>query len=183
MKPIKRSKLIRHFSLDVEADGQVAGLYNMINFGISSLADPKVGFYGEVYPNVESAGIPEARAVSGVSWERQLGFPSAHLTMKECAKWLLEQTGGERPLIWSDNPGFDWGFFNYYMWKFTGSNVCGHSCRRFNDFVAGVEQDMYATRRWKRLGTTPHDHNPLNDARRNAEAFVKFLENSELICD
>jgi len=183
MKTFKRKKLIRHFTLDVEADGQVAGLYNMINFGLSNVMDPTIGFYGEVAPIVDNAGIPSARAVSGISWEQHKEFPDANKTMPECAAWLLDITDGERPIIWSDNVGFDWGYFNYYMWLATETNVCGHSARRINDFVAGVEHDMYATRKWKRLGKTPHDHNPLNDATCNSEAFLKFLENSGFIID
>ena len=41
------SKWIQHVVLDVESDGPCPGLYNMISFGLVSVANRAVSFLGE----------------------------------------------------------------------------------------------------------------------------------------
>ena len=53
-------------------------------------------------------------------------------------------------------------------------NPFGHSGRRIGDFWAGLT-GTGATQGWKRLRKTAHDHNPVNDAMGNAEAFEEIL--------
>src|SRR5262245_1316566 len=55
------TKWIQHIVFDVEADGPCPGLYNMISFGLVSLADPSQGFLGEVAPLLDHGGIAAAR--------------------------------------------------------------------------------------------------------------------------
>lgn len=83
---------------------------------------------------------------------------------------------GERPVFVSDNPAYDWQWINFYFWKHLGGNPFGHSARRIGDFYAGLVGDFRAASKWKKLRITPHDHNPVNDARGNAEAFRRMLE-------
>jgi hypothetical protein len=46
---------------------------------------------------------------------------------------------------------------------------------RIADFYAGLRGDFYETQDWKRFRITAHDHNPVNDARGNVEAFERLL--------
>ena len=76
----------------------------------------------------------------------------------------------------SDNPAYDWQWINFYFWKYLGRNPLGHSARRISDFYAGLRGDFFKTQEWKRLRVTKHDHNPVNDALGNAEAFARLLK-------
>lgn len=82
-----------------------------------------------------------------------------------------------KPLVFvSDNPAYDWQWINFYFWKHLGANPFGHSARRISDFYAGLRGDFWKTQQWKRLRVTPHDHNPVNDAMGNVEAFARLLK-------
>ncbi len=71
---------------------------------------------------------------------------------------------------------FDWQFINYYFHLFLGRNPFGHSARRIGDFYAGLVGDFTNASSWKKLRVTAHDHNPVNDAMGNLEAFERILK-------
>lgn len=164
-----------HFVLDVEADGPCAGLYNMISFGLVSVADPSQGFLGEVAPVLDGPGIAEAREVSGVSFETQRGWREPAEVMRAAVDWLSEQAEKKRPVFWSDNPAFDWQYWNWYCHNFLGQNPAGFSMRRIGDLDAGRRGEPLTTSAWKKHKETAHTHNPLDDARGNAEALRWML--------
>ena len=164
-----------HFVLDVEADGPCPGLYNMISFGLVSVADPSQAYLGEVAPVLDHGGIAEARAVCNVTFEAQKAYREAGEVMKEAVAWLEARTGGKRVALWSDNPAFDWQFWNWYAHKFLGQNPAGFSARRIGDFDAGRRGEPLNTSAWKKRRETAHTHNPLDDARGNAEALRWIL--------
>jgi hypothetical protein len=164
-----------HFVLDVEADGQAPGLFNMISFGLVSVADPSQGFLGELAPILDHGGDPEARKISGVSFETQKTWANPEQVMRAAIAWLAERTGGKRAAFWSDNPAFDWSFWNWYCHRFTGANPAGFSMRRIGDLDAGRRGEPLNTSAWKKHRETPHTHNPLDDARANAEGLRWIL--------
>ncbi len=88
-------------------------------------------------------------------------------------KWLLKET--QRPIFISDNPAFDWQWINDGFWKNLNRNPFGHSARRISDFYAGLVNDFMDSQSWKKLRITLHDHNPVNDAMGNLEAFERLL--------
>jgi hypothetical protein len=165
----------RHIVLDVESDGPCAGLYNMISFGLVSVGSPERSFLGEVAPVIDSPGDAQARAVSGVAFEAQKGFPAPEEVMREAQAWVRGLVGGKRAIFWSDNPAFDWQFWNWYAHKFLGENPGGHSARRIGDLDAGRRGEALNTSAWKKRRETAHTHNPLDDARGNAEALRWIL--------
>ena len=93
------------------------------------------------------------------------------------AEWLVEvgKDSKSNLVFVSDNPAYDWQWINYYFWKHLGHNPFGHSARRISDFYAGLRGDFHKTQQWKRLRVTKHDHNPVNDAMGNVEAFARLL--------
>jgi len=96
------------------------------------------------------------------------------LTMVEFDKWIQQF---EPPYIFiSDNPGYDWQWINYWFHKSIKRNPFGHSSRRIGDFYAGLVGNFRAGSKWKKYRVTKHDHNPVNDAMGNCEAFAKILE-------
>lgn len=90
-------------------------------------------------------------------------------------RWVLQVTNGLRPIFVSDNPAFDWQWINDGFWRTIGRNPFGWSARRIGDFYAGLVGDFANSSSWKKLRITPHDHNPVNDAMGNLEAFERLL--------
>ena len=102
------------------------------------------------------------------------GVGGSRETFEAFRDWLAQFKG--RPTFVSDNPAYDWQFINYYFHYWLKENPFGHSARRISDFYAGLVGNFYQTQEWKRFRVTPHDHNPVNDAMGNVEAFASLLE-------
>jgi hypothetical protein len=166
----------QHVVLDVEADGPCPGIFNMISFGFVSVADPTRTFLGELAPVVQHPGIPEHRAICGVSFETQSGYRAPSTVISAARDWLYALSGGKRVVIWSDNPAFDWQFWNWYCYRFIGENPAGFSARRIGDLDAGRRGEPLNTSAWTKRRETAHTHNPVDDARGNAEGLRWVLE-------
>jgi hypothetical protein len=95
--------------------------------------------------------------------------------MQDFADWLAARAKG-RPVFVSDNVAFDWQFINYYFHRFIGRNPFGFSGRRIGDLYAGLVKDASKATEWKKYRVTAHTHNPVDDAKGNAEALKKFRE-------
>lgn len=164
----------RLFVVDVEADGPCPGLYSMVCFGAVELESGKV-FYGQT-GSVTEKWVPEALAVSGFTREQHVAFPHPRVTMTRFTGWLQ---AGPRPVFVSDNPAFDWQFINYYFHRYVGSNPFGFSARRIGDLYSGLVGDLRASNDWKKLRKTAHTHDPVDDARGNAEALREIIRRME----
>lgn len=106
---------------------------------------------------------------------------------KDCTKatfiefdFWLRVVSKDKPVFVSDNPAYDFQWINFYFWRYLGRNPFGHSGRRISDFYAGLMGDFYNTQSWKKWRITKHDHNPVNDAMGNVEAFSKIMENLKI---
>ncbi len=163
------------FIVDVEADGPIPAEYSMVCFG-AVLFDETLekSFYGQTRP-VSDRFIPGALAVSGFSREQHLAFDDPTAVMKTFADWLDQHSKG-RPVFVSDNLAFDWQFVNFYFHRFLGKNPFGFSGRRIGDLYAGLVRDASKASDWKKFRVTAHSHNPVDDARGNAEALRKMRE-------
>lgn len=160
--------------VDVEADGPIPHKYSMVCFG-AVLVTPNLQetFYGQVAP-VSDKWIPEALAVSGFSREEHEKFPHPSGTMLHFYNWVCNVSKG-RPTFISDNPAFDWQWINYYFHTFVNTNPFGFSARRIGDLYCGMKKDAGKNSEWKKLlRKTTHDHNPVNDAKGNAEALLSM---------
>ncbi len=102
------------------------------------------------------------------------GTDASKETFRNFAEWLKQFDGP--PVFVSDNPAYDWQWINFYFWKHLGCNPFGYSARRIGDFYAGLVGDFRKSQGWKRLRVTRHDHDPVNDATGNAEAFERLLK-------
>ncbi len=161
--------------VDVESDGSIPAEFSMVCFG-AVVFDDRLDrtFYGSTRP-VSDRFVPEALAVSGFSREQHAAFDEPKAVMENFATWLGEQTKG-RPIFVSDNLAFDWQFINYYFHRFLGRNPFGFSGRRIGDLYAGLVKDASKATEWKKYRVTAHTHNPVDDAKGNAEALRKFKE-------
>ncbi len=158
--------------VDVEADGQIPHKYSMVCFG-AVVVEPTLNktFYGKTRPISEN-WVPDALAVSGFSREDHESFDDPQKVMKDFAEWISQNSNG-KPTFISDNPAFDWQWINYYFHTYLGKNPFGFSGRRIGDLYCGMKMDTGLNSEWKRLyRKTVHDHNPVNDAKGNAEALL-----------
>jgi hypothetical protein len=157
--------------VDVEATAISPFSGVMTEFGAVEYKS-RASFHGvlwEASPDPENPAKPKLHGKSRSEtkqWE--------HDVMTKFSEWL-NQFGG-RPIFVSDNNGYDSQWVNYCFDKTIGKNPFGHSSRRISDFWAGLQGDWYNTQKWKKYRITPHDHNPVNDAMGNVEAFQKLLE-------
>jgi hypothetical protein len=159
--------------VDVEADGPIPGDYSMICFG-AVIVEPGLAraFYGKLKP-ISNRFIPEALAVSGFSREETLAFDEPVSVMERFRDWLKENCHG-RMLFISDNNGFDWQFINWYFHHFLRANPFGFSSTNLGSLYKGLQKDTFAN--FKHLRKTKHTHNPVDDARGNAEALLEMKE-------
>jgi DNA polymerase III epsilon subunit-like protein len=167
--------MISFIIVDVEADGPIPAEFSMVCFG-AVIFDEALdkSFYAQTRP-ISDRFVPEALAISGFSREQHLAFDEPKVVMEKFDTWLEEQSNG-RPVFVSDNLAFDWQFINYYFHRFLGRNPFGFSGRRIGDIYAGLVKDAHRATEWKKYRVTPHSHNPVDDARGNAEALRKFRE-------
>lgn len=164
----------QNISVDVESDGPCPGIHSMICFGAVIVENGlQRTFYGQLKP-VSEIWIPEALAVSGFTREETMKFAEPYDTMLEFELWLTKNLPeGKRPIFWSDNNGYDYGFINYYFWRFLGRNPFGWSSANIGSFYKGQQQDLYAS--FRHLRDTKHTHHPVDDAKGNAEAMLKMF--------
>jgi len=164
--------------VDIEADGQVPGLFSMVSFAAVPIVDGKIQenntFYRTLKP-ISEDWDPESLSISGLTREDCVKNGSdPEKVMKEFARWVEKFKKDGKVKFISDNNGFDWSFINYYFHKFVGDNPFGHSSRRIGDIYSGFCKDLDA--KYTHLVKTKHTHHPLDDAMGDAEAFVEILK-------
>lgn len=166
---------------DVEISGPCPGLGDLVSFGLV-VVEPGLlrGFYSGIM-RAESEHFEEARyGVIGITREEHVNAPQTIAeAMARYDAWMtdvLATSRNGRANLLSDNPGCD------ALWLATesqlklGKSHLGHSGRRIGDVWAGLRNRPRDTRGWKRFRVTPHDHNPYNDARGVAEAWLAMWE-------
>ena len=161
--------------VDVEADGNLLGLNSMVCFGavlIDKEGKLDQTFYGKTAP-ISDYFDPEALAISGFSREEHLKFDNPLEVMTNFKLWI-EEHSKEKPILLSDNNGFDASWINWYFIKYLGENPFGWSSRRIGDMFAGFMNNSHY--KWKQHRITKHTHNPVDDAKGNAEALL-WLKN------
>ena len=164
--------MTRNIVVDVESDGPCPGLHSMICFG-AVIVEPgfQRTFYAQLKP-ISEVYIPEALAISGFSREECMKFPDPRDAMQNFEIWLEKNING-RPIGWSDNNSYDFGFLNYYFWQQLGRNPFGWSSSHIGSFYKGISLNLHST--FKHLRDTIHTHNPVDDAKGNAEALLKMF--------
>jgi hypothetical protein len=162
-----------YIMVDVEADGPIPGDYSMIAIG-AIIVEPSLekSFYGRLRP-ISDQSLPEALAVCGFTREETLEFGDPKMVMGQFCSWIDLHSIG-RCFFISDNNGFDWQFINWYFHHFLGRNPFGHSSSNLGSLYKGFVKDTFAN--FKHLRKTAHTHNPVDDARGNAEALLRMKE-------
>ena len=160
--------------VDVESDGNLLGYHSMVCFGAVVL-DNKLDktFYAQTKPISDSYN-PEALAISGFTREEHENFDDPKQVMLLFYNWLKENNKNNKLVLLSDNNGYDASWINYYFIRYLGQNPFGHSSRRIGDMFAGYMNNP--NYKWRKHRKTKHTHNPVDDAKGNAEAVLYLIE-------
>jgi len=164
---------VTYVMVDVEADGPIPGDYSMVCFAAIVVEDAlDRTFYARTRP-VSDRWNPEALAISGFTREQTLAFDDPATVMRDFAVWV-RAVAPKRAVFVADNNGFDWSFINWYFHHFIGENPFGYSSMNLNCLYKGMTNDLFVSLR--PLRRTPHTHDPLDDARGNAEAMLAMRD-------
>lgn len=174
-----------HVIVDCEASGPCPGFGSMISFG-AFVAEPDLlrGFRSATIHPYSDRHVEAAYASIGMSHDQHV--VTATQTLDEAIGafdgWL-KGLGTDRVVFWSDNPAFDWQWINHGFASAGLVNPFGFSARRIGDLYAGLKRNVGNTQGWKSLRRTAHDHDPLNDAKGNAEALVALLRDHDQLAN
>ena len=164
--------MAKYIVVDVESDGGLLGTNSMVCFGAVLVdKDGKLDktFYGKLRP-ISKDYNPEALAISGFTRVEHESFDDPKDVMWEFYDWL-KLVGNNGPVVLvSDNNGYDASWINWYFLTYCGKNPFGFSSRRIADMFCGFYKDAYY--KWKQHRITKHTHNPVDDAKGNAEALI-----------
>lgn len=163
--------------VDIEADGPIPGDYSMISLG-AVIVEPSLSktFYGKLKP-ISDNWIQDALKVSGFTREETMSFKEPKFVMEQFAVWINDNSK-DRPIFISDNNGFDWQFVNWYFHHFLGQNPFGFSSMNLGSLYKGLVRDTF--KNFKHLRKTKHTHNPVDDAKGNAEALLELAREFNL---
>jgi hypothetical protein len=159
-------KMSNFIFVDVEADGSSPVNGTMTEFGAVHEKSLQT-FHGVLFEATPDPESP-AKPIVGARVDTDANVASRFTT------WLKEVGGNERPVFVSDNVAYDWMWIAGMYDKAGFVNPFGWSGRRLSDFWAGLQHDFGNTQSWKSFRKTPHDHNPVNDAMGNVEAFQEI---------
>jgi hypothetical protein len=183
-----------YISADVEADGPLPGVNSLLSFGFVVAAsfdgDAFVpgepdgpAFYRRLRP-ISDEFDPDALAVSGLDRDalvREGEDPA--IAMDAAAAWVAEVAGARRPVLVAWPLAYDWLFLQWYFLRFaaSGSPFGFSSCldmktlfwRHAGVPVDGAGMDDLPS---ELRGAAPHTHHALDDAREQAEIFVRLCQ-------
>lgn len=154
--------------VDTEASGGLSPFSGVLTeFGAVELLS-RESFHGVLWDSEPSAENPAVPVITNDT-------PHDHIkVMTDFEKWL--KSFNDRIVFVSDNPAYDFMWIAFEFDRALGYNPFGHSGRRIGDLYAGLSGNWRNTSKWKKWRVTPHDHNPVNDAMGNVEAFHRMAE-------
>jgi hypothetical protein len=160
-----------YIMVDVETDGPIPGDFSMISLG-AIVVEPELDrTFAARFRPISEQWVPEALAVSGHSREETLVFPPAQEGVGAFGRWV---SGFKKPMFISDNNGFDWMFVCWYFHHFYGECPFGFSSTNLGSLYKGLVNNTHQN--FKHLRKTRHTHDPLDDARGNAEALLTMRD-------
>jgi hypothetical protein len=181
-----------YLSADIEADGPVPGVNSMLSFGLVVAAtfdgtafvpaEPDAPtFYRSLRP-ISDDFDPDALAVSGLDRDALVrGGEDPTVAMDAAADWIAEIAGDHRPVLVAWPLAYDWLFLQWYFLRFgTGDSPFGFSScldmktlfwRHAGVPVDGAGMDDLPP---ELRGPAPHTHHALDDARQQADIFVRL---------
>ena len=169
--------MAKHVVVDCEGSGPCPGYGCMINFGAFVVEEPlERGFASPIIEPYCDRFDAAAYDFMGLDLEKHRAAAECTLAeaMQQFGEWL-SGISKERLVFWSDNPAYDWQWINHGFAVAGIANPFGFSARRIGDLYAGTMKTPGDHNSWRKFKITPHDHDPLNDAKGNAEALLEVL--------
>lgn len=187
-----------YFSVDVETNGPVPGLFSMLSIGVTALHPETLEEVGHFYQKLRV--LPDAREdLDTMKWWS--GFPEMYAeatrdprdprdVMRELEDWILSMTNGfaldresrPTPLFVAYPNAFDWPFYVYYAWRFTSAARFGFVSVDMASMAMGYNGGLYdhqTKKRWPENWVKPGDriaiHHALLDARQQADIFRRQI--------
>ncbi len=183
-----------YFSADVETDGPIPGPFSMLAFAlikagsfdgtrfVAADLSPEV-FYSELRP-ISDQYEPEALAVNGLDRDRLLregGDPGEVMT--EAAAWIRSRATEGSPVLVAYPLSFDWLWLYWYFMRFSRTGSPFNHSRCFDVKTAFAVKDRRPVSQSGRtelrrvLGNVehPHTHKAVDDAREQAEIFIRLF--------
>lgn len=175
--------MAKQIVVDCEGSGPCPGHGSLICFGAVPIEREISGGYRSKVIRPEDENF-DPQAYGSIGLTREEHQRQAEVTLAEAFvdfhKWL-QSLGGNRFMLWSDNPAYDWQWINHGFAAAGIRNPFGYSARRIGDLYAGLQRNPGDTNGWKELRKTVHDHDPLNDAIGNAEAVIAILDKHDVL--
>lgn len=163
------------FVVDIEASGPIPGDFSMIDIGIVKIdKDLKTTFRSRIQPITGNYNRQALNSI-GVTPEEMMKCTIKPVeAMSRADKFVMDNCfEGTRPMMFSDNNGFDFMFTHWYFVHFLGMDPFGYTSRNIADLYRGMNSDVKSN--FKKHRITKHTHNPVDDAMGNAEALIKFV--------
>lgn len=192
-------KVEMYFSVDVESDGEAPGTSSMLSIGIVAIHPLEFTEVGTFYRTLKR--LPGAQP-SNKTMEWWDGFPKQWAetragasdpddVMKSMHKWVIEMlksvmsaelTTPPTAIFVADPAGFDFSMVYYYMHRFMGESIFGFSALDIQSYVMALMDSNFRTAgseknwrpEWK--SSLLHTHNALEDAKKQADYFIKILK-------
>lgn len=161
----------KHIIVDIETNGTVCPIYNMVQLGAVYHEEPTETFFGTFRP-LNGNFQQEAYDYTGITHDEVMAYPDAEDEIHRFYDWVKSIKGRDRVIFVSDTTSFDFSFVNYYLWVFCGDNPFGHAPLSLTNLYKGLTGNLGAN--IYGLRKTKHDHNALNDAIGNHEAFLQI---------
>jgi hypothetical protein len=162
--------------VDVETDGPIPGDYSMTELGVVLVRQPletAPRFYGKLEP-ISEKWDPEALKVTKRTREETLQFDDPTQVLLDFEDFVNTYNVGKRPLMISDNNGYDYMFLTWYMYHFLGRSPFKHTSSNLGSLYKGLTRSVFSN--FKPLRVTKHTHNPVDDSMGNAEALIHMKE-------
>jgi hypothetical protein len=180
---MKKKILYTNYVFDTEETGQHLMAHSMHWLGVVKLERGlQTKFEGRMRPRTGTTYEAEAMKYNGgVTWAEMLTWDEPSIVIPAFCAWIratLEP--GTKALFWSDNNGHDIKWLRFYMDLFGEGDLMGHTSRNINGLFRGFKDGRASVDQplppelssFEKIGHTPHDHTPVNDATRMAEALI-----------
>ena len=158
-----------YIMVDIEANGPIPGDYSITSLG-AVIVDEKLDktFKVNIKP-ISKKFDPNRR-----QFVDEKGAVEAKEAMQRFKDWIKRNVSG-KPVLISDNNGFDWMFVCWYFWHFLGENPLGHSSQNLSSLYKGLKKDLNI--KIDSLRERDLTHDVLEDAKDNVKIFLELRKN------
>jgi hypothetical protein len=183
-----------YYSTDVEANGQIPGIYSMLSLGCAAFTGEGklLGTYSANLDVLSGAKEdPDTMAwwrTQPKAWEEcRQNTRHPEIVMKEFIKWVWSiKYNGEKisPVFVGYPAGFDFTFVYYYLMAFAGESPFSFSALDIKSFAMAVLGTNFRgttkrafPKRW--FGKSKHSHIAVEDAIEQGELFCNILKEAK----